>query len=188
MTALLLEVRPDKSAKLVLPKNAFPAVSKHAQRKPSSRRRRILGHALALRCPTSRTASQWCFSETVNAAERQPIPTFGSPARLGADGEISQRIPRRRGLETPRRISILRSGCHGAPGADRTGVRIIRSNSENATSAAASTVVSPVLSYAGATSTTSPPTIGRPARPSSTLRSSRLDHPPGSAVPVAGLC
>ena len=37
----------------------------------------------------------------------------------------------------------------------------------------------------GATSTISAPMISRPLRPSSIERSSRVDHPPTSAVPVA---
>lgn len=55
-----------------------------------------------------------------------------------------------------------------------------------ATSAAASTVVSPALSYTGATSTTSAPTTAKPSSPSKMVSSSRVVQPPGSAVPVAG--
>jgi hypothetical protein len=61
------------------------------------------------------------------------------------------------------------------------------SNNDHTTSAAASVVVSPRVSYAGATSTTSAPTTWRPLRPSRTARSSRVDQPPGSGVPVAFL-
>ena len=56
---------------------------------------------------------------------------------------------------------------------------------ESATSAAANTVVSPGLSYTGATSTTSAPTTCKPFRPSRIVRSSRVLQPPGSEVPVA---
>lgn len=42
------------------------------------------------------------------------------------------------------------------------------------------------LSYAGATSTTSAPTMRRPRRPCRTLFSSRVVQPPISGVPVAG--
>jgi len=66
-----------------------------------------------------------------------------------------------------------------------TGVCTISVSSDNATSAAASTVVSPGLSYIGATSTTSAPMTCKPVNPSSIVSNSRLDQPPGSDVPVA---
>lgn len=80
----------------------------------------------------------------------------------------------------------------------------ISCTSDCTTSAAASPVVSPALSYTGATSTvvalgqidhnnlwysdspTSAPMSSRPVRPSRMVRSSRVVHPPTSAVPVAG--
>jgi hypothetical protein len=85
-----------------------------------------------------------------------------------------------------------------------TGVWTIRVNNEYATSAAAKTVVSPGLSYIGATSTvdalarpslfprepavipTSAPITSTPSRPSRIESSSRVVHPPTSEVPVAG--
>ena len=52
--------------------------------------------------------------------------------------------------------------------------------------AAAIVVSSAFVSYAGATSTMSAPTSCRPSRPLIIARSSRVDHPPVSGVPVAG--
>jgi len=45
---------------------------------------------------------------------------------------------------------------------------------------------SALVSYAGATSTMSAPTKFRPSRPRMMVRSSRVDQPPVSGVPVAG--
>ena len=61
-------------------------------------------------------------------------------------------------------------------------MRVIR---DSAICAAAKTVVSPGLSHMGATSTTSAPTTFKPDSPSRIVKSSRVDHPPTSAVPVA---
>lgn len=47
-------------------------------------------------------------------------------------------------------------------------------------------VSSAFVSYAGATSTISAETIWRPSRPRRIVRSSRVDQPPVSGVPVAG--
>src|SRR5712671_2427045 len=54
------------------------------------------------------------------------------------------------------------------------------------TSAAAMVVSSAFVSYAGATSTISADTMYRPSNPRKIVRSSRVDHPPVSGVPVAG--
>lgn len=70
---------------------------------------------------------------------------------------------------------------------DCTGCSTMSVNKDKPTSAAAKTVVSPGLSYIGATSTTSAPMTFSPVRPSSIVRSSRLVQPPGSAVPVANV-
>lgn len=53
-------------------------------------------------------------------------------------------------------------------------------------SAAAIVVCSAFVSYAGATSTISAATKLTPSRPRMIVRSSRVDHPPVSGVPVAG--
>lgn len=53
-------------------------------------------------------------------------------------------------------------------------------------SAAATEVVSAIVSYGGDTSTTSAPTRVTPSRPLMNLFSSRVVHPPDSGVPVAG--
>lgn len=84
-----------------------------------------------------------------------------------------------------------------------TGSLTINVNNDRATSAAASTVVSPGLSYIGATSTVaivsdatddvgrfliipmSAPTTSSPTSPSRIVKSSRVLQPPTSAVPVA---
>ena len=47
-------------------------------------------------------------------------------------------------------------------------------------------VNSAFVSYAGATSTMSAETMRRPSRPLKMVRSSLVDHPPVSGVPVAG--
>ena len=54
------------------------------------------------------------------------------------------------------------------------------------TSAAAIVVSSALVSYAGATSTMSAAIKLTPSRPRRTVRSSRVDQPPVSGVPVAG--
>lgn len=54
-----------------------------------------------------------------------------------------------------------------------------------ATSTAAIAVISPLSSYAGATSTTSPPMMFKPSSPARMVSSSRVLQPPGSGVPVA---
>lgn len=53
-------------------------------------------------------------------------------------------------------------------------------------SAAAMVVCSALVSYAGATSTISQAMMLIPSRPRRIVRSSRVDHPPVSGVPVAG--
>lgn len=62
-------------------------------------------------------------------------------------------------------------------------IRLITSNSA---SAAAIVVSSALVSYAGATSTMSAATKLMPSRPRRMVRSSRVDQPPVSGVPVAG--
>ena len=47
-------------------------------------------------------------------------------------------------------------------------------------------VSSALVSYAGATSTISAETMCKPSRPRRIVRSSRVDQPPVSGVPVAG--
>ncbi len=54
------------------------------------------------------------------------------------------------------------------------------------TSAAAMVVSSAFVSYAGATSTISAETMCNPSSPRRMVRSSRVDQPPVSGVPVAG--
>ncbi|KAG5297965.1 hypothetical protein I7I48_07266 [Histoplasma ohiense] len=70
-----------------------------------------------------------------------------------------------------------------------TGPLTISANSECATSAAASAVDSPAVSYIGATSTTSAPTTWTSVSASASrmVRSSRVLNPPGSGVPVASV-
>lgn len=75
------------------------------------------------------------------------------------------------------------SGSGGLP--DCTGWTTIRSTREWTISAAANAVISPWLSNGGATSTTSAPTTLSPSRPARMERSSLVDHPPLSGVPVA---
>jgi hypothetical protein len=77
---------------------------------------------------------------------------------------------------------------HNSPSTTTIGASTINPSKLIATSAAASTVVSPGLSYTGATSTTSAPTTCKPDRPSRIDRSSRVLQPPGSDVPVAAGC
>ena len=62
----------------------------------------------------------------------------------------------------------------------------IRLMTSNSVSAAAMVVCSALVSYAGATSTMSAATKLMPSRPRMMVRSSRVDQPPVSGVPVAG--
>ena len=69
-----------------------------------------------------------------------------------------------------------------------TGTLIIHCNSSNMISATAIAVVSDLLSYTGVNSAISEPTIFTPAAPNPLrmARSSRVDQPPISIVPVPG--
>src|SRR6266851_6477617 len=64
--------------------------------------------------------------------------------------------------------------------------RVLKLIKQRLTSAAAMVVSSAFVSYAGATSTISAETICSPSKPRKIVRSSRVDQPPVSGVPVAG--
>ena len=64
--------------------------------------------------------------------------------------------------------------------------KIINNNPECERILHTKVVNSAFVSYAGATSTISAETMRRPSRPLRMVRSSLVDHPPVSGVPVAG--
>lgn len=81
---------------------------------------------------------------------------------------------------------VHHNSSSGAPGALNGPFLTIMLMTSNRISAAAIVVCSALVSYAGATSTISAATKLIPSRPRRIVRSSRVDQPPVSGVPVAG--